>query len=236
VTVIGTGRLEETTLGDLVARIHRARATGTLVLECHERIHRLRFRRGYLRAIELEGVWMPLGQRLRRLGKIDEGALKRSLEAVATGIELQGEALVREGAISYPELRAALEDQARERLEILGKLTRGRYQFDADDGGTPGFLVDPLRFIRGFPRRRGAKAAAPRHAAPRPPSRPLRTDPWYLLGVGKGARPDEIRRAYRRLAFELHPDRHADATEVERRGLAARLALVTDAYKKLAPR
>src|ERR1700688_2899210 len=38
-------------------------------------------------------------------------------------------------------------------------------------------------------------------------------DPYAILGVGRGAPPSEIKRAYRKLAFSLHPDVGDDPDE-----------------------
>ena len=52
-------------------------------------------------------------------------------------------------------------------------------------------------------------------------------DYYGILGVGRDAGPDEIKRAYRKLARELHPDVNPDAAAQER------FAEVSAAYEVL---
>lgn len=53
-------------------------------------------------------------------------------------------------------------------------------------------------------------------------------DYWAVLGVRRGASLDEIRRAYRRLAWRYHPDRNRDDPAAE-----ARMREVNEAYEVL---
>lgn len=54
-----------------------------------------------------------------------------------------------------------------------------------------------------------------------------------LLGVPDSANPDEVKRAYRRLARALHPDLQPDADDDHRRTLELRFAEITAAYESL---
>lgn len=62
---------------------------------------------------------------------------------------------------------------------------------------------------------------------------PRRDAARRTLGLAAGADLDEVKRAYRRLARELHPDLQPDAAVEQRRALERRFAEVTAAYEAL---
>lgn len=58
-------------------------------------------------------------------------------------------------------------------------------------------------------------------------------DLYEILGVSKGASEDEIKKAYRKLAIKLHPDRFANATEAEKKDAEAKFKEINHAYEVL---
>jgi hypothetical protein len=58
---------------------------------------------------------------------------------------------------------------------------------------------------------------------------------YAALGLDEGASLDEVKRAWHRLARDLHPDLHPERTDEERRALAARFHTVRAAYRRLVP-
>jgi DnaJ-domain-containing protein 1 len=62
---------------------------------------------------------------------------------------------------------------------------------------------------------------------------PKRATARRLLGVDDEADVEEVKRAYRRLARELHPDLQPDCDHDERKTLERRFAEITAAYEAL---
>jgi len=86
------------------------------------------------------------------------------------------------------------------------------------------------RLAKGAARRSAPKASqrkAQPGAAPRPPGPP----PWEVLGVTQDADIDRIKKAYRKLAMEWHPDRLPPSASAEQQQTAqAKFQEITRAY------
>jgi hypothetical protein len=65
-------------------------------------------------------------------------------------------------------------------------------------------------------RAQGRQGPAPGPTAPQPP----RMRPWEILGVAQDATEEEIKKAYRKLALECHPDTLADGATFEEKAAA----------------
>jgi molecular chaperone DnaJ len=63
---------------------------------------------------------------------------------------------------------------------------------------------------------------------------PRRAAALEMLGVGDDAEPEDVKRAYRKLARALHPDLQPHVDGDRRRALERRFAEVTAAYESLA--
>lgn len=61
-------------------------------------------------------------------------------------------------------------------------------------------------------------------------------DPWTVLGIGRGASPEEIKRAYRQLALKYHPDKMVHLGEEFRELAEKRFKEIQRAYQELRPR
>jgi hypothetical protein len=248
------GRLARSTLGDLLGALHRERTTG--VLELREvscpgagRTHRIHLREGLVAAIDTASEVPPLGELLARGGRLARSSLRRLERRVAAGDpRLAGQILVAEGLAPREAVDAGLRDQVRAKLEALFRLEDARVSFHTAGGPAPaacGRALEATEFLHGRPRARDrapTSSAEPPRAEPPPGARgqgaasgvdpERRAAALRLLGLTEGARPDDVRRAFRRLAGELHPDRHRTDSPADQERVA-RLARVTAAYHLL---
>jgi hypothetical protein len=237
-----SGRLRTTSLGDLLGPLHRAAASGTLELaEDRGRVHRVHLAGGLVVAVEIDGASPSLAEILRGEGVADDDVLRRSLLRAMASQRLHGEVLIDDFLVAPEVVGHALRRQIALRLAALDRLPDARVAFRVAVRPPRGALVGrhasapgragwdaplaPNEFLRG---RRRARERTAYHAAA-----PVEASAWDALGLRAGAGIDEIKRAYRRLARDVHPDLHPHASDAERSALQARFAALSDAYRAL---
>jgi hypothetical protein len=235
------GRLRSTSLGDLLGTLHRARANGTLELvDDRERNHRVHVSAGLVVAVEVDGSAATLADFLRKERAVDEDILRRSLLRSLASRRLLGEVLVNDFRISPTVVGAALRRQIAVRLQFLESLTDARVTYRVAVRTPRGALTDrplaPNEFLQG---RRRARDRSTEHVS-EVRIRTFRVDPQRaaalrMLGLPEDAEadPGDVKRAYRKLARETHPDLHPAASDEERRHLSVRFAAATAAYQTL---
>jgi hypothetical protein len=240
------GRLKATTLGDLLGSLHRGGVSGTLELvESSGRTHRVHLIAGLVTAVEIDRAAPSLGEILRDQDDLDDDVLRRSLLRAMASRRLHGEVLVQDFQIAPSVVDRALRRQLLLRLAALDELADAQIFYRVTVRPPRGALTDaPLRaaeFLSGKKRARDRRPELESgHYRTARPSSGLpgsvdhhRVVAYRALGLPFDAAVDDVKRAYRRLVREYHPDLHPDATSDERRTLSTRFAEVTAAYRAL---
>jgi DnaJ like chaperone protein len=109
-------------------------------------------------------------------------------------------------------------------LIVIGLLLRYLYT-----GKIPAFFKqNPFR-----PRQPGYSDFRSSHEKDRPLEASDRKDPYEVLGVSRGASPEEIKAAYRRLASLYHPDKVQHLGEALKRLAELKFKEIQEAYEIL---
>lgn len=229
------GRLRTTTLGDLLGALHRASASGILELvegNGAARAHRVYLDQGMVDGVETALPAPRLGEILSGAGALSrEGLLRLTRRLLAEPHRRSGEILLEDQLASSAAVKSGLRRQLRLRLEALFKLPEASIRFHVRRPKARAELgadaLGPRDFLHDRPRARQRRAAGSdaQHSAR---ARALRA-----LELPPGASAEEAQRAFRRLAFAAHPDRHPEASAEERKQLLKRFAELSAAYHAL---
>jgi len=196
---------------ELVRRAQVRTFTGDLVVrEGDGTEHRVVFRSGVVVDVRIFGRFDPILKRLLDDGALTESLFVATLEGLGRTRRRAGD-LALDAGVPRTALQDALRAQGERRLRALSSIVRGRGR-EAFLSPRPvrasevAFRLDPTRLVH------------PADGAPPPKRRPVKAP------TKRGSRD---RRALRRLAFALHPDRHPHLSDAEREVLARRLASAT---------
>ena len=234
--------------------LYRERATGVLELvewsgATAGRRHRVVFAEGLVMDVDTRLPVPRIGDILRQAGFLDVSATRLLARRLAERPEQRaGEILVDSKLASRSTVGAALRYQLRHKLDALSSLTEARVGFHVARPVRPGVAAVPLsprEFLHGRIRARDrgryhSETGSNPHGAPAandvaPPRRqdPVRASALRVLGLEPGADAESVRRAFRRLAAEVHPDRHPSASPHEVATLLRRFAELSAAYHRL---
>lgn len=218
-------RLGETTLGDLLAALRRAHATGTLEIIEPDQVHHLHLRAGAVQAVESSAD--P-----RRFGDLAVAAGLASRHAVesawgvgrARGFRI-GQSLVWRRVVSSSARDRVLDSQRLARLDSLYRVRDAALRFRSaralPEGTAEQAPLGARETFHGRPRRRD-------HG--RSTADPARVEALATLGFDRDPGGVLLRRRFHELVLTLHPDRHPDDAS---RGRGERLRAVIAAYRLL---
>jgi hypothetical protein len=246
--VLISGRLSETTLGDVLGSLARASVTGLIRLTevsgvTGGRTHGIYLSRGQVIGVESQAMVLPLGEILRQRGLLDGAAHRQLTLRLASGQARErrvGEILVEEKLISSEVVGAALRQQLRAKLDALFRLPDASISFHVACAppAAHGQPLPPREYLAGRPRARDRVVQTPakpsrRLAEHRPSASAAREKALRTLGLDEKATMADVTRTFRELATRMHPDRHHDASDDERRKLHQQFAALSAAYHAL---
>lgn len=218
-------RLGETTLGDLLAALRRAHATGTLELVEPDRVHHVHLRAGAVQAVESSADERRFGDLA-----VAAGLASRSAVESAWGVGRPrgfriGQSLVWRRVVTSSVRDRVLDAQRLARLDSLYGVGDAALLFRSarplPEGAAEQAPLRASETFHGRPRRRD-------HG--RSPTDPARIEALAVLGFDHDPGVSALRGRFRELVLALHPDRHeGDAS----RGRGERLRAVIAAYRLL---
>lgn len=216
-------QLGETTLGDLLASLRRANATGTLEVIEAGRTHHVHLRGGAVQAVESPSDPRRFGDLAIAVGAADRATIETAwAEGRQRGFRI-GQALVWRRVVSTSTRDRVLDAQRLTRLESLYRVGSAALRFRSARALPLGAAEQaPLlasETFHGRPRRRDGGAVDP-----------TRAEALAVLGFEHDPGAVALRRRFEELVLALHPDRHAgDDTKAR----AERLRAVIAAYRLL---
>lgn len=239
------GRLGLATLGDLLGRLHRERATGTLELveakgPTAGRKHRIHWEGGLVSSVETSLGVPRLGDILQSQGFVGEEALRKLARRISElPGRMSGELLVEEGRVSREAVGAALRRQVRLRLDAMFVLCDAFVRFHVARQRSASVPLSPREFLHGRPRARANEERVERTSAERARRASsarrerAKSEALAILGLGPDADREAVQRAFRKLAGSAHPDRYPAADSAEKAALMRRFAEISQAYHLL---
>ena len=221
-------RLRDTTLGDLLATLHRGYATGVLELVEPQRRHTIHLRRGLVHAVECSERAWRLGDLLTAAGLCARDVVERASREARARDQRSGHRLVAERAVSHAQRDEALGAQRARRLESLYGVADAELRFHPARPLPPGVVEQhPMSARETFFER------ARRRDRGRGGAKGARGEALAVLGLGAEATLAEVRARYRERVRALHPDLAPVEGEAQQGRRVAELKAVLDAYRAL---
>jgi hypothetical protein len=218
-------RLGETTLGDLLAALRRAHATGTLELIEPDRVHHLHLRSGAVQAVESSADPRRFGDLAVAAGLASRVAVESAWGVGrARGFRI-GQSLVWRRVVSSSARDRVLDAQRLARLDSLYRVRDAALRFRSaralPEGTAEQAPLGAHETFHGRPRRRDHSRCA---------ADPARVEALSTLGFEHDPGAAVLRRRFQELVLSLHPDRHPEDAS---RARVDRLRAVIAAYRLL---